>query len=53
MRRQPLIGAVEAAKLCLIVGEGLLGGEQLRVAREASVDRVAPTVDDVSVRAGG
>ena len=41
---------MEAAKLGLIVGEGLLAREQLRVTRETGVDGIAPAMDDARVR---
>ncbi len=42
MRHQPLVGAMEAAKLRLVAGEGLVADEQLGVAGEARIRRVAP-----------
>ena len=50
VRHQPLIGAMEAAKLGLVVGKGLLASEKLSVAREAGVHGIAAAMDDASVR---
>ena len=50
MRHQRLIGAMEAAKLHLAVGESLLVGEELRVAGEAGVHGVAAAMNDPRVR---
>ena len=50
MRHQRLVGAVEAAQFRLVVAECLLAGEQLGVAGQAGVHRVAAAMDDARVR---
>ena len=50
MLHQPLIAFVIAAEFGEIVGMVLLGGEQLRVAGNAGVDRIAGGMDDLRIR---
>ena len=49
MRHQPFIAPVIAAELGLVVGEIELAREQLGVAGEAGIERVAPAMDDPGV----
>ena len=50
VRHQPLIGSMKASKLGLVVGERLFADEELGVARQPRVDRIAAAVDDLRLR---